>query len=251
VSVPFHLLGPPLAVVPDGSFLPADPSGNNLASYTVSGGTYPNLFKKSRLYVYHYTVSNPHTQPVALNYPTATWTNKETWRAHRRQDVWWFSQSNCVASPGGCSISASEGGLYSSLDQWPLCADLQYGCADNGGGTSRYFDAKLKRYPDGSAGLQSAKQTDSCRNSPTIPAPPIDWGEKTTGAAPVGALFTYRGSELTGGSATHDYVIPPTLAGTGSPSVVDVTLLFTPVRQNEDYPSEPCNMDGRVPRLPV
>ena len=250
VSVPFHLLGPPLAVVPDSSYLT---SSGSLASFTLSAGNYASMWGRSGLGVYHYTVSNPHAQPVAIPYPTATWSNRETWRAHRQQGYWWFSQAGCNASPGGCGTSASEGcstcfcPYYACLDQWPACASFPYGCSDNGGGASRYLQRVLQPY---SGGVRIGPL--DCRSGSALPPLCGDWGVKTAGTSTVYSRFQYQGHEMNGSPIPGNYIIPAATSGTGSPAVVDVRFFVvstTRTNQTDPQPSPSCAITG-VPRLP-
>jgi hypothetical protein len=94
LTVNFHVIGPPLAVVEDTGY----PSANDPKStyqYNIGNGQYEFLFDGGNIAVFsenvvrlvHYLVSNPASQPVAFVAPApGSWAAVETWTA-RQEDT--------------------------------------------------------------------------------------------------------------------------------------------------------------------
>jgi hypothetical protein len=259
VSVPFHLLGPPLAVVPDSSYLRCcsgyRPKGGWYLSYeTVANGMYVSMWGTTNRSVYHYTVSNPYSQSVAINFPTATWTNKETWKARRRKFTQWFKPPDHFASAGACQIPANENELGSpctrngqsdfAFPSLPSCA-TDGGCPYSGYGCATRILANTHYdYLSAPACSEPRYPTQGC----VAAVDPLrDWGTISAGTSPAYSKFYFGDHELSVKPNTGDYVIPG--ASAGSPAVVDVELFVSAItRLPRQYP---WTSPGFAPPLPA
>jgi hypothetical protein len=106
ISVPFHLLGPPLAVK-DAGFGGIGPDASSYACGNSRDLSYYAMWSAAPLRLRHYVVSNPHQRSVAFSPPTATWTNHEYWKAGRESRAFNYSTIGAGAATYGVPSGAT------------------------------------------------------------------------------------------------------------------------------------------------
>jgi hypothetical protein len=234
INVPFHLLGPPLAVrdAGFGSWAGApDVTQYNGGTSNPQPVSYLAMWSAQPLWLRHYVVSNPHQVPVAFSQPSATWTNHESWKHDRRA-----GSLGSVTSPiwfirTGCSVNYATCGRSGRVYTAPACAG-QGSCSNDPGSSILQGDA-----PDPSSLKAPWSFSDFYPSGcPQAEPRPDDWGEFTT-AIPTGTAAYSNGGAINANAAGR-YIVPAAIAGVGAPAIVDLFLLLPAVtRKPAGYPS--------------